>query len=390
MPALPEKIDPESCELLQRAMEAGGVFAFEWDPARDRTLRSESAAEILGLDPELSRESTGKDHFERVHEQDRPAFKAMVEQLHPGQPGYSVTYRFRRPDGEVIWLEESGTALFERDGTMTRLTGVVSDITERRRIEDALQAERAKLGSILNSMHDGVCIISAGHELEYVNPVLERTFGLVAEKKCYAYFHDRDAPCPDCRNPDVLAGQTLRWEWYSPKVHKTYDLLDSPLSNPDGSVSKLEILRDISESKQAEQWLREKERKFRTLAEHTPDVIVRYDRQYIRVYANPALARLTGRPLKEFVGRPVYEPDIPERAELIDRTERALTRVYKTGKETSFESSMTTREGVRWFTNIAVPEREATCRFETVLVVSRDITDYKRLQDKLHRARNVA
>ena len=273
MPALPEKSDPETIELLQRAMESGGVFAFEWDPAQDLTLRSESAAGILGLDPELSRETTGRDHFERVHKQDRAAFKAMVGQLHPNQPGYSVTYRFRRPDGGVIWLEESGTALFDGEGTMTLLTGVVSDISER---------------------------------------------------------------------------------------------------------------------KLAEQRLREKEREFRTLAEHTPDVIVRYDRQYIRVYANPALARLTGRPLKEFVGRPVYEPDIPERAELVDRIERALTRVYKTGKETSFESSMATREGVRWFTNIAVPEREATGRFETVLVVSRDITEYKRLQDKLHKARDVA
>jgi signal transduction histidine kinase len=50
-----------------------------------------------------------------------------------------------------------------------------------------------------------------------------------------------------------LAGKTVRWEWYSLKNERTYDLIDTPLKNPDGSISKLEIFRDITERKRAEE-----------------------------------------------------------------------------------------------------------------------------------------
>ncbi|MCK5343237.1 MAG: PAS domain S-box protein, partial [Candidatus Heimdallarchaeota archaeon] len=63
--------------------------------------------------------------------------------------------------------------------------------------------------------------------------------------------------CPWCKNEDVFSGKTVRWEWYSFKNQKTYDLIDTPLKNPDGSISKLEILRDITEYKRAEEQIRQ-------------------------------------------------------------------------------------------------------------------------------------
>ena len=51
-----------------------------------------------------------------------------------------------------------------------------------------------------------------------------------------------------CKNPEVFAGQSVRWEWTSPKG-RTYDLFDMPFHNSDGTVSKLEIFHDITASK---------------------------------------------------------------------------------------------------------------------------------------------
>jgi signal transduction histidine kinase len=48
----------------------------------------------------------------------------------------------------------------------------------------------------------------------------------------------------------------VRWEWHSDKTGKTYDLIDTPISNPDGTTSKLEIFRDITDRKLAEEKLR--------------------------------------------------------------------------------------------------------------------------------------
>ncbi|MFP3975517.1 MAG: PAS domain-containing sensor histidine kinase [Chloroflexota bacterium] len=179
-----------------------------------------------------------------------------------------------------LYLERNGktyevidTPFHNDDGTVSKLK-VMRDITERKRLEDtlrehmarlqeseaaheraevALQYERDKLKNILDAMEDGVYIVNQQYDIEYVNPALEAQFGPVQGRKCYKYLHDRDTPCPWCKNQEVFAGKTVRWEWYSFKNGKTYDLVDTPLKNRDGSVSKLEIFRDITDRKRLEE-----------------------------------------------------------------------------------------------------------------------------------------
>ncbi|MCP4590269.1 MAG: hypothetical protein GY842_05975, partial [bacterium] len=104
---------------------------------------------------------------------------------------------------------------------------------------------------------DGVYIVSQQWDIEYVNPVIEREFGPVDGRKCYEYFHNRTVTCPWCRNAEVFAGKSVRWEWHSFKNNRDYDLFDTPFRNADGSVSKFEIFHDITERKRAEREVRE-------------------------------------------------------------------------------------------------------------------------------------
>jgi signal transduction histidine kinase len=105
---------------------------------------------------------------------------------------------------------------------------------------------------ILSSMADGVYIVNQQYDIEYMNPAFKQEFSPGEGRKCYQYFYGRQKVCPWCRSKEVFAGKTVHWEWYSHQNQKTYDIIETPLKNPDGTISDLKILRDITEHKRTE------------------------------------------------------------------------------------------------------------------------------------------
>lgn len=129
------------------------------------------------------------------------------------------------------------------------------DITLHKQAEENALRERDNLTKILDAMEDGVYIVDRNYEIQYVNPSLIEDFGAVEGRKCYEYFHGCKEVCSWCKYDHILAGESVRWEWHSVKNGKTYDLLGTPIRNADGSISKLEIFRDITERKRSEEEL---------------------------------------------------------------------------------------------------------------------------------------
>ncbi|MCD6580516.1 MAG: ABC transporter substrate-binding protein [Desulfuromusa sp.] len=173
------------------------------------------------------------------------------------------------------------------------------EIEERKQIETVLSLERDNLNSIFAAMDDGVYIVDENFDIQYVNPVLTREFGTDTEKKCYEYFHDRTEVCPWCKNERILKGETVHWEWYSSKAEKTYDLIDTPLQQPDGSVLKLEIFRDITERKQLE----DERSQLLQAIDQSSETIVITDSSGTIQYANPAFEKISGYTREEAIGQ---------------------------------------------------------------------------------------
>ncbi len=118
---------------LREALAAGAVTAFEWDPRNGLSRRSENAAEILGFDPQQT--FTAAQFLARVHPDDRACFQARIRGVCVDSPCYSVTFRFIRPDGRKVWLEETSRAEFDTTGRVMRLKGLTRDITRRKQSE---------------------------------------------------------------------------------------------------------------------------------------------------------------------------------------------------------------------------------------------------------------
>ncbi|UCF79129.1 MAG: GAF domain-containing protein, partial [Candidatus Eiseniibacteriota bacterium] len=140
-----------------------------------------------------------------------------------------------------------------RDEVTTGLVITFTDVTRLKGSQQELWGERDVLRNILDSMGEGVYIANSDFDIEYVNTTLQRDFGPYRGQKCYEYLQGRSTECPWCKNEEVLAGRSARWEWRFSKTGRTYDLMETPLLNADGSVSKLAIFRDISERKQAQE-----------------------------------------------------------------------------------------------------------------------------------------
>jgi diguanylate cyclase (GGDEF)-like protein len=161
---------------------------------------------------------------------------------------------------------------------------------DHKQLEKEIRIERDKLKSIFEAMQDGVYIVNSNFDIQYVNPILVNDFGIYNDRKCYEYFHDKKEMCSWCKISDVFEGKTVRWEWYSDKNHKTYDLIDTPIKNTDGSISKLEIFRDITAYKQTENSLKEQHKYLQSIVDGVDGPVMVIKKDYRVELMNKALS----------------------------------------------------------------------------------------------------
>jgi PAS domain S-box-containing protein len=161
-----------------------------------------------------------------------------------------------RKDGKPIHISMSAAVLKDKKGVPIGTVRVSRDITKVVELEERIKAERDNLNLIFESMVDGVYLVSEDYKVEFMNKVLRHDFGTQVGGICHNVFHDREEPCPRCKHSEVMKGKTVRWEWHSRRMNKTYDLIETPLKNIDGTISKLTIFRDVTERKKAEEEIR--------------------------------------------------------------------------------------------------------------------------------------
>src|SRR5262249_15653585 len=108
--------------------------AFQWDARSGMSQRSANAAEILGFDSDQV--LTAERFLAQIDPEDRKLLKASMRDVGPDNPAYCISFRFARPDGRHIWLEETARGDFDATGHLLRLRGLTRDISLRRRLDE--------------------------------------------------------------------------------------------------------------------------------------------------------------------------------------------------------------------------------------------------------------
>jgi PAS domain S-box-containing protein len=155
--------------------------------------------------------------------------------------------------------------------------------------------------------------------MEFMNRrLIERTGYDATGEPCYKVLHERDSVCPWCPSERVFQGETVRWEVQSPKDHRWYYVVNTPIFHPDGRVSKQTMIQDITERHRAEEELRQyrehledlvaertaalaaSEAQLRAIFEGAPIGICLRDLDGQPLAMNPALERIMGYNLEEY------------------------------------------------------------------------------------------
>ncbi len=251
-----------------------------------------------------------------------------------------------------------------------------------------LQQAKDNLANILNSMEDGVYIVNQEHNIKFVNSALIKDFGPFEGKKCYKYFHDLDEVCPWCKNDEVFAGKTVRWEWYSLKSQKTYDLIDTPMTLPDGSIGKLEILHDNTERKQAEEALR-KERNFsQSIIDTAQAIILVLNSDGSIAEFNPYMEKLSGYSIEEVRGKDWFETFFPEHYG--QNIEKLFTKAISDIKTEGNINPIVTRDGkeltIEWF-NRTLKDKNGD--ITGILAIGQDITERRNIEEQLRQSQKM-
>jgi len=313
-------------DRAQTYLDVAGVMFVVIGIDRKVKLINKRGCDVLGYDED---EILGKDWFDNfLPDSLREDVGAVFDTLIAG--GIEPAEYYENPiigkDGSERLIAWHNIVLRDESDKIIGSLGSGEDITERKRAEEVLRAEKNKLTAIFEAMVDGAYIVNKQYDIEYVNPVLEKGFGPWQGRKCYEYFHDRKEICSWCKNKDVFAGKTVRWEWYSFKNDKTYDLIDTPLQNLDGSVSKLGIFRDVTERKEAEEKARERQSEFahvwrvNTMGEMASGLAHELNQPLCAIlnYANASLRMMKN--------------DVAASGELIDPIEQIATQAERAGE----------------------------------------------------------
>jgi PAS domain S-box-containing protein len=136
-------------QRFRLAVQAGRMYAYEWDAATDTITRSAEFAEVLGTDQPMN--TSRRELIVQIHPDDREGLAIEFTRVSPENPFSQAQYRLLCPDGRLLWLERRARAFFDDGGKLQRIVGVVADITDRKQAEHRLRESEERFRLVANT-----------------------------------------------------------------------------------------------------------------------------------------------------------------------------------------------------------------------------------------------
>ncbi|MBC7663596.1 MAG: PAS domain S-box protein [Caulobacter sp.] len=257
-------------------------------------------------------------------------------------------------------------------------------------LDSANAASNALHKDVLTQMQDAVLAFDVDDHVIFMNPAAERQYGCVASEALGRprgdLFRERWADADDAlrAREDLRTQGTSRSESVHVRgdgreihVESTVSTLRDDAHRPLGSLA---VIRDICDRVETQATLAaanvalaQRERQFATLVENSPDIFARLDRGLRYLYVSPVVERYSGVPAPDHLGR--TRPEIGMPVELQADWERAMRKVFATGRVETFKFKYIGRRGQTWvFATRLIPEYADDGSVESVLSIASNVT----------------
>jgi PAS domain S-box-containing protein len=305
-----------------------------------------------------------------------------------------VEYRIARPDGSVRWVRDSVQVTEGRDGAL-HLDGVLTDITERKEAELALQASEERFRALVEKSAESISLLDAQGTILYTSPSTSLILGYPLDeligRKVQDLIHADDLPrlqkflsqCLAAPGVDIAA--EFRYRHQNGSWRSVEGIGNNRLDDP--SIRAIvSNCRDVTERQRAQEAVRASEAKYRTLIENLEQGIFLKDRDLRFVAVNRYFSQGLGLPESAIVGKndfDFYPRDLAEKYQGDDR------RVLTEGRRLDLEEQNISNGQTRTVRVIKTPVKDDQGRNIGVLGIFWDVTEQRALEAQLRQSQKM-
>ena len=329
------------------------------------------------------------------------SWNLLQEKNRQRKHGISDQYELemKKKSGKRFWVSVSASPIYDPKGEVIGSLGIFSDITERKQAESKLRESEERLRLAITAANQGLFDIDVRTGSAITSPEYARMLGYEPDELHETFAKWVQRTHPDDRHKVLggykkyFAGQrdensveirqqtkSGEWKWFF-TIGKAVEF--------DEHEHPLRIIgtqTDITERKQAEEALRQSEQQFRLISENVADLIAVLDLNGKRLYNSPSYGPILGDP-RSLRGTDSFQEIHPEDREKI---KRIFQETVKTGIGQRAEYRFLLKDGsIRSIESQGSVIRDDSGSASQVVVVSRDITEKKKLEQQFLRAQRM-
>src|ERR671910_687142 len=253
------------------------IYRYRFKPIPGFEYVSPSATAIIGYTPE-EHYADPELRFKIVHPDDMHLIDEAL-----CSPESLITIRWLRKDGGVIWIEQRTKGIYDGAGELVAIEGIARDVTERKRVEEALRTTQEFLKGILDNAPLPIYGVSEEGRIRLANRFFADFVGMPQEKVIGSFLEDVFTAEEACQfrenNRRVIETETplIEEEWAeAPDGRHYFQTIKFPLRDPDRRIVAIGgISVDVTERRRAEEALSDTRRaERRRIARDLHDIVL--------------------------------------------------------------------------------------------------------------------